>query len=153
MQPGISWYSRGSVAYKFGLGTCIHITIEANFVPIIVGRNSHNLSFTTFVLTEILWCCYTKVMVCVSQTKYIVVEFNCNFICWRLWKSATETYLVQTINTCAMKRYKQSICGLNDEGVSALTKDTPYLAYTGKLWGCLLWRIGKNWPHYNGIAL
>ena len=34
-----------------------------------------------------------------------------------------------------------------------LTKDTPYLALPGKLWGVCCEDLGENWPCYNGIAL
>ena len=33
------------------------------------------------------------------------------------------------------------------------TKDTPYLALTGELWGVFCENFGKNWPRYNGTAL
>ena len=34
-----------------------------------------------------------------------------------------------------------------------LTKDTPYLALTGELWGVFCEEFGENWPRYNGTAL
>ena len=33
------------------------------------------------------------------------------------------------------------------------TKDTPYLALTGELWGVFRELFGENWPHYGGTAL
>ena len=33
------------------------------------------------------------------------------------------------------------------------TKDTPYLALTGELWGVFWEYIWENWPRYNGTAL
>ena len=33
------------------------------------------------------------------------------------------------------------------------TKDTPYLALTGDLWGVFCEYLWKNWPRYNGTAL
>ena len=33
------------------------------------------------------------------------------------------------------------------------TKDTPYLALTGELWGVFCEDWGENWPRYNGTAL
>ena len=32
------------------------------------------------------------------------------------------------------------------------TKDTPYLALAGKLWGVCCDDLGENWPHYNGTG-
>ena len=34
-----------------------------------------------------------------------------------------------------------------------LTKETPYLALTGELWGVVCEELGENWPRYNGTAL
>ena len=34
-----------------------------------------------------------------------------------------------------------------------LTRDTPYLALTGELWGVYCEDLGENWPRYNGTAL
>ena len=33
-----------------------------------------------------------------------------------------------------------------------ITRDTPYLALTGEIWGVYCEDIGENWPRYNGIA-
>ena len=33
------------------------------------------------------------------------------------------------------------------------TKDTPYLALTGELWGVCCEYLWENWPRYNGTAL
>ena len=33
------------------------------------------------------------------------------------------------------------------------TKDTPYLALTGELWGVFSEYFWENWPRYNGTAL
>ena len=33
------------------------------------------------------------------------------------------------------------------------TKDTPYIAITGELWGVFYEDLGENWPLYNDIAL
>ena len=33
------------------------------------------------------------------------------------------------------------------------SKDAPYLALTGELWGVFCDDVGENWPCYNGIAL
>ena len=33
------------------------------------------------------------------------------------------------------------------------TKDTPYLALAGKLWGVFCEDFGENWPCYNDTAL
>ena len=33
------------------------------------------------------------------------------------------------------------------------TKDTPYLALAGELWGVFCEDFGENGPHYNGTAL
>ena len=33
------------------------------------------------------------------------------------------------------------------------TKDTPYLALTGELWGVFCGYLWENWPRYNDIAL
>ena len=33
------------------------------------------------------------------------------------------------------------------------TKDTPYLALTGELWGVFCEDLGENWPRYKGTAL
>ena len=33
------------------------------------------------------------------------------------------------------------------------TKDTPYLALTGELWGVFREYLWENWPRYNGTAL
>ena len=33
------------------------------------------------------------------------------------------------------------------------TKDTPYLALTGELWGVFCEYLWENWPRYNGTAL
>ena len=33
------------------------------------------------------------------------------------------------------------------------TKDTPYLALTGELWGVFCADLSKNWSRYNGTAL
>ena len=33
------------------------------------------------------------------------------------------------------------------------TKDTPYLALTGELWGVFSEYFLENWPRYNGTAL
>ena len=33
------------------------------------------------------------------------------------------------------------------------SKDTPYLALTGELWGVICEDLGENWPLYNGTAL
>ena len=34
-----------------------------------------------------------------------------------------------------------------------ITKDTPYLALTGELWGVYCKGLGENGPRYNGTAL
>ena len=34
-----------------------------------------------------------------------------------------------------------------------LTKDTPYLALAGELWGISCKHLGENWLRYNGTAL
>ena len=34
-----------------------------------------------------------------------------------------------------------------------LTKDTPYFALAGELWGVFCNDFGENFPRYNGIAL
>ena len=34
-----------------------------------------------------------------------------------------------------------------------LTKEAPYLALTGKLWGVHCEDLGENWQHYNGTTL
>ena len=34
-----------------------------------------------------------------------------------------------------------------------VTKDTPYLALTGELWGVCCEDLGENWSSYNGTAL
>ena len=34
-----------------------------------------------------------------------------------------------------------------------LTKDTPYLALTGELWGVICEDFGENWTRYNGTTL
>ena len=34
-----------------------------------------------------------------------------------------------------------------------LTKDTPYLALTGELWGVCCEDLEENWPLYNSTAL
>ena len=33
------------------------------------------------------------------------------------------------------------------------TKDTPYLALAGELWGVFCEYLGEKWPRYNGTAL
>ena len=33
---------------------------------------------------------------------------------------------------------------------SEITKDTPYLAFTGELWGVCSEDFAENWSHYNG---
>ena len=33
------------------------------------------------------------------------------------------------------------------------TKDTPYLALAGELWGVFCEYLWQNWPRYNGTAL
>ena len=33
------------------------------------------------------------------------------------------------------------------------TKDTPYLALMGELWGDFCEDFGENWPRYDGTAL
>ena len=33
------------------------------------------------------------------------------------------------------------------------TKETPYLALMGKLWGVFCDDLGENWPYHNGTAL
>ena len=33
------------------------------------------------------------------------------------------------------------------------TKDTPYVAVTGELFGVFCGDLGENWPRYNGTAL
>ena len=34
-----------------------------------------------------------------------------------------------------------------------LTKETPYLALTGEIWGVYYDTFRENWPRYNGIVL
>ena len=34
-----------------------------------------------------------------------------------------------------------------------LTKDTPYIALTGELWGVCYDNFEENWPHHNGTTL
>ena len=34
-----------------------------------------------------------------------------------------------------------------------LTKDIPYRALTGELWGVYCEDLGENWPRYNGTTL
>ena len=36
---------------------------------------------------------------------------------------------------------------------AAATKDTPYLALTGELWGVFCEYLWENWPRYNGNTL
>ena len=33
------------------------------------------------------------------------------------------------------------------------TKNNPYLALVGELWGVFCEYLWENWPHYNGTAL
>ena len=40
-----------------------------------------------------------------------------------------------------------------DKSVFQLTKDTPYLALTGKVWVVYCDDFGENWPRYNSTAL
>ena len=39
------------------------------------------------------------------------------------------------------------------ESDAGSTKDTPYLALMGELWGVFCGYFWENWPRYNGTAL
>ena len=39
------------------------------------------------------------------------------------------------------------------ESHAGSTKNTPYLALTGEIWGVFCEYFWENWPHYNGTAL
>ena len=39
------------------------------------------------------------------------------------------------------------------QSVAGSTKDTPYLALTGELWGVFCEYLWEKWPRYNGTAL
>ena len=36
---------------------------------------------------------------------------------------------------------------------SELSKDTPYITFTGELWGVYCEEFVENWPNYNGTTL
>ena len=38
------------------------------------------------------------------------------------------------------------------ESYIRITRDTPYLALTGELWGIYCEDLGEKWPSYNGTA-
>ena len=44
------------------------------------------------------------------------------------------------------------LTGAEDECKFESTKDTPYLALTGELWGVVCDNLGENRPRYNGTA-
>ena len=49
--------------------------------------------------------------------------------------------------------HSTAIIAAEHESDLKLTRDTPYLALMGELWGVSSDDIGENWLHYNGTAL
>ena len=70
---------------------------------------------------------------------------------WWIWiNTSCEFIMNDCITTTKQSTTKPCAYFL---GYTVFTKDTPYLALTGNIWGVFCKDLGENWPRYNSTAL